>query len=245
MASAKRLVAAGVAALLIGLVLTFPARIAYQWFAPGEITLSGISGSVWNGAAAQGSAAGMFLSDITWRFRPLSLLRLKAGYAVTARLPSGFVETGITIGTGNSVQFDDLAAAVPLASLDSLLPMTGVSGDLNLQFSKLVLTDGFPTEAEGAVGVSGLLLRALSDTALGDYRAQLTTDDGVITGTVEDLSGVLDVSGDLVVDPDRTYSFVGQVAAGADAPAAVNEQLRFLGSPDQQGRREFRFEGSL
>ena len=245
MANGKRLIAAGVAALIIGLVLTFPARIAYQWFAPEQIALSGISGSVWSGAATQGSAAGLFLSDITWRFRPLSLLRLKVGYAVAATLPSGFVETGVAIGAGNRVQLDDLAAAVPFASLGSLLPVSGISGDLSLQFSNLVFAGGFPMEAEGTVGISGLVLEAVSATALGDYRAQLQADDGVITGTVEDVSGVLDVSGTLVVDRDRAYSFIGQVATGRNAPAAVNEQLRFLGSPDQQGRREFRFEGTL
>jgi general secretion pathway protein N len=242
----KRLVAVGVAALIVGLVLTFPARIAYQWFAPGQVALSGISGSVWSGAAAQGSAAGLFLSDITWSFRPLSLLRLKPGYAITAKLPSGFFETGIAIGSGSSVQFDDLTAVVALSSLpESLLPMPGVGGDLNLQFSTLVLTGGSPTEVEGTAGVSGLVLPALAATALGDYRVQVQTEDGVITGTVEDVSGVLDVNGRLVVDRDKAFSFIGHVAGGPNAPSAVNDQLRFLGSPDQQGRREFRFEGTL
>src|SRR5690554_236155 len=123
----KRLIAAGVAALIVGLLVTFPARIAYQWFAPAQIALSGISGSVWSGAAAQGSAAGIFLSDVTWSFRPSSLLRLKAGYAVAARLPSGFFETGIAVGAGNSVRFEDLTAVVALSSLpDTLLPIAGV-----------------------------------------------------------------------------------------------------------------------
>src|SRR5690606_358721 len=177
---------------------------------------------------------------------PLSLLRLKAGYDVTAKLPSGFFETGIAVGAGSNVRFDDLQAVFPLSSLpDSLLPVAGVDGDLNLQFSTLVLTDGAPTEVQGTAGVSGLVLRAVSATALGDYRAQLQTDDGVITGTVEDVSGVLDINGDLVLDRDKAYSFVGHVAAGPNAPSAVNDQLRFLGSPDQQGRREFRFEGTL
>jgi hypothetical protein len=67
----------------------------------------------------------------------------------------------------------------------------------------------------------------------------------VISGVVEDLSGVLDVSGTFVLNRDRTYSFVGQVAANANAPDTVLEQLRFLGSPDERGRREFRFEGRL
>jgi general secretion pathway protein N len=245
MASAKRLIAVGVAALVLGLVATFPARIAYQWFAPDELALSGISGSIWNGAATQGSAGGLYLSELVWRFRPLSLFSLKARYAVSGRLPSGFIESNVAFGPGGRVYLDDLATAIPLAYFNPLLPMTGIEGEISVQFRRLVLADGFPIVADGTANVSGLILRALAPSALGDFRAILQTNDGVISAVVEDVSGVLDVTGNLVLQSDRTYSFVGQVAANANAPAAVVEQLRFLGSPDPQGRREFRFEGSL
>lgn len=245
MASVKRLIAVGAAALVAALVVTFPARIAYQWFAPDELTLSGISGSVWNGAAAQGSVAGLFLSDISWRFRPLSLAGLKVGYAVAARVPSGFVESDVAFGAGGRVHFNELAAAVSLSSLASLLPDGGIEGDFSLQLDVLVLEGGFPTRVDGTVGISGLILRALSPTALGNYRAVLQTEDGRVSAALEDVSGVLDLSGNLVLERNRAYSFAGKVAATAEAPAAVNEQLRYLGSPDAEGRREFRFEGSL
>jgi general secretion pathway protein N len=245
MASAKRLIAVGVAALVLGLIATFPARIAYQWFAPGELALSGISGSIWNGAATQLSAGGLYLSELTWRFRPVSLLGLKAGYAVSGRVPSGFLESNVAFGPGGHVYLDDLTAAIPLAYFDPLLPMTGIAGDAGVQFRRLTLADGFPVTADGTVNISGLILRALAPSALGDFRAVFQTNDGVISAVVEDVSGVLDVNGNLVLQSDGTYSFVGQVAPTANVPAAVVEQLRFLGSPDPQGRREFRFEGSL
>ncbi|HEX6260331.1 MAG TPA: type II secretion system protein N, partial [Woeseiaceae bacterium] len=243
MAYGKRLIAAGVAALVVGLAVTFPARVAYQWFAPDEINLSGITGSVWNGAATQGSAAGLFLSDLTWRFRPLALFGLKAGYTVAARLPSGFLESDVAIGAGNRVQLDNLAAVIPLTALGPLLPVPGIGGDMNLQFNRLVINDGFPTHADGTVSISDLLLRALSPNALGDFRVVLQTDDDVIRGMVEDVSGVLRVNGSAILNRDRTYSFVGQVAPTASTPAAIVDELRFLGSPDEQGWREFRFEG--
>lgn len=245
MASGKRLIAVGVAALVVGLVATFPARIAYQWFAPAGLTLSGISGSVWNGKAAQGSAAGMFLTDLTWQFRPLSLLSLKAGYAVSASLPSGFIETDVAFRAGNRIAFSDLATAVPLATFAPLLPLAGIEGDISLQLKRLVLVDGFPAAADGTVSISGLVLRALSRSALGDYRAELQTGDGAIGVVVEDVSGVLDMDGNLVLQDDGNYSFVGKVAAKADASSAIVEQIGLLGRPDPQGRREFRFEGTL
>jgi general secretion pathway protein N len=244
-ASGKRLIAVGVAALVAGLVANFPARVAYHWFAPDELALSGISGSVWNGAAAQGSAGGLFLSELTWRFRALSVFGLKAGYAVSARLPSGFVESDLAVGAGGRMYLNNVAIGVPLASFGSVLPIAGIEGDISIQFSRLVLAGGVPVEADGIVGISGLVLRALAPSALGDYRAVLQTNDGVISAVVEDVAGVLDVDGNLILQSDGSYSFVGQVAPDANAPAAVVEQLRLLGSPDPQGRREFRFEGSL
>lgn len=245
MSSAGRLLAVGAAALVIGLLATFPARIAYQWFAPHDLALSGISGSIWNGAASQGSAGGLYLSELTWRFRPLALFRLKAGYTVSGRLPPGFVETNVAFGPGGRVHLEDLATAIPLAYLHALSPVAGIEGDMSVQFRRLTLAGGFPVAAEGTVNVSGLILRALTPTALGDFRAVFQTDDGIISAIVEDISGVLDVNGNLVLQSDRTYSFIGQVAPAANAPAAVVQQLRYLGSPDAQGRREFRFEGSL
>jgi general secretion pathway protein N len=245
MPSGRRLIAVGAAALVVGLVVAFPARIAYQWFAPDDLALSGISGSIWNGTATQGSAGGLYLSELTWRFRPSSLFGLKAGYAISGRLPAGFVDTNVAFGPGGRVYLDDLASAIPLAYFNALMPQAGVEGDMNVQFRRLTLAEGLPVTAEGTVSVSGLILRALGPSALGDFRAVFQTDDGVISATVEDVSGVLDVNGNLVLQSDRSYSFVGQVAPRANAPAAVVEQLRYLGSPDPQGRREFRFEGSL
>lgn len=243
--SGRVLVAVGLAALLAGLVAMFPARVAYQWFAPPQLSLSGISGSVWSGTAAQGSVAGLFVSDVTWSFRPLALFRLALGYDIAARLPGGFIESDVDVGPGGEVRFSDLAATLPLASLQSAFRLEGIDAELALQFDNVVLEDGFPSELDGSVGLSKLVLRALSPAALGDYRADLQTNDGTITGTVEDVSGVLDLSGNMSLDGNRAYSLIGHVAANAGAPASVTEQLRFLGSPDQQGRREFRFEGSL
>ena len=74
MKNTKRLVLAGIITFVVGLIITFPARVAYQWFAPAELKLNGISGSIWRGTATQGSAKGIYLTDINWSFRPLGLI---------------------------------------------------------------------------------------------------------------------------------------------------------------------------
>lgn len=70
----KRLIIVGLITLIVIMLATFPARVAYHWFAPVELRLSGIAGSVWNGSAVEGVAGGAYIRNIAWRFKPLSLL---------------------------------------------------------------------------------------------------------------------------------------------------------------------------
>lgn len=242
----KLLAAAGIAAFLLALLVTMPARVAYHWLAPAELKLSGISGSVWSGRAAEGAAAGIYFNDLSWQFRPTSLLTGKAASAVSARPAGGTLETDVAVALfGSNLLLRDLDADLPLDVFSMIVPMEGVSGNLGLRFSRIRMADGIPTEAAGTLRIMNLVLRPLSNRALGDYRAVFETGDEGITATVEDVSGVLDLAGTAALEADRSYIFTGKVAAMPDAPSAVVQQLQFLGSADAQGRRDFRFEGSL
>lgn len=245
MASPKRLILAGIATLIIGLISTFPARVAYQWFAPGELKLGGISGSIWRGAAAQGSAGGVYLTNIKWRFRPLGLLTGKLQFATSGNPASGFFDADIALGAGGSFTLSDVAAAVPLSALADAFPLSGIEGDVSLQFEELVIKGGVPVEATGTINIANLVSRYLAPTPLGDFRAEFQTADDGILGSVEAVSGVLELAGTIRLTQDRNYKFVGQVAAKPNAPLSITQQLQFLGTPNSRGQREFRLEGQL
>lgn len=245
MASPKRLILAGIATLIIGLISTFPARVAYQWFAPGELKLGGISGSIWRGAAAQGSAGGVYLTNIKWRFRPLGLLTGKLQFATSGNPASGFFDADIALGAGGSFTLSDVAAAVPLSALADAFPLSGIEGDVSLQFEELVIKGGVPVEATGTINIANLVSRYLAPTPLGDFRAEFQTADDGILGSVEAVSGVLELAGTIRLTQDRNFKFVGQVAAKPNAPLSITQQLQFLGTPNSRGQREFRLEGQL
>lgn len=242
----RLLAAAGIAVFLIALLVTLPARVAYHGFAPAELRLSGLSGTVWNGSAAQGTAAGLYFRDLAWEFRPTSLLTGKAAYTVSARPAGGMLEAYVATGLfGGNLLLRDLDATLPLDVFSGIVPLEGVSGNLALRFDRIRMENGIPTEATGILHITNLVLRPLDRRTLGDYRAVFETGDEGIIGTFEDISGVLDIEGNAALRTDRSYSFTGRVAAAPEAPSALVQQLQFLGSADAQGRREFRFEGSL
>ncbi len=245
MRNTKRLILAGIATFVIGLVITFPARVAYQWFAPAELRLGGISGSIWRGTAAQGTAGGVYLADINWSFRPLALLRGKLEFATSSKLASGFFDAKIAIGVGGNLTFSDVAGALTLDTLTAILPLSGIEGDVSVQFEEIIIENGVPVAATGTINIGNLVSRLLSPSRLGDYRVEFQTNDDGILGSVEAISGVLDLGGTIKLTRDRNYEFVGKVAARPNAPLSIAQQLQFLGSPDSQGKREFRIEGQL
>ena len=60
-----------------------------------------------------------------------------------------------------------------------------------------------------------------------------------------DTDGIIDLAGSLQISPDRSYQFIAQLAAKADTPASVKQQMQFLGSPNERGQHELRLEGQL
>jgi general secretion pathway protein N len=241
----KRLIITGLLVFLLVLVATFPARVAYRWLAPAELQLSGIEGSLWSGRAAQAMAAGAYFTDISWRLIPQSLLSGELAYAATARPASGSLAADVSIGATGELIIENLVGTLPLDLAHPAFQANGIGGDLDLQFTQLTLIDSVPVAAEGVLTVSNLFVRDLSAAVIGDIEAEFRTMDGRMTATVSDLSGVIEVSGDFVVEASRSYRLTGLVRARPDAPPSIEQQLQFLGSPDNAGMRPFRFEGSL
>ena len=241
----KRLVFLGILAFFGVLLATFPARVAYNWAAPAELQLSGISGSIWNGSAAEGIAGGAYVQNISWQFNPVSLLTGTLGFKTRSNPGSGSMIAEVAVSPAGNLTLSNLAGNLPLDLVHPAFQQSGIRGDITLQFETVVISDGIPILAEGSVTVTDFFVPDLSSSRIGDFRAEVRTDDGKITGSVEDLSGVLDVTGTISLRQDGYYSFIGQVAATPMTPPSIVDQLRFLGSANQRGQHEFRFEGQL
>ena len=114
----KALVTAGIAVFALGLVLNFPVRVAYHWFAPDTLQLNGLSGSLWRGSAAEGLVGNVYLRNIAWRFRPLALLGGKIGVDASADPPSGFLEARVAVSPTGTVTFRDVNGTLALQAFE-------------------------------------------------------------------------------------------------------------------------------
>jgi general secretion pathway protein N len=241
----KRLVIVGILVFFAVLLATFPARVAYNWFAPAELQLSGIAGSVWNGSAAEGRAAGAYIRNINWQFRPSALLSGKLGFRTRSNPASGTLNADVGISPGGDLFLSRLSGNLPLDLLHPAMQQNGIRGDIALAFDTVVIRNGIPVVAEGSVTVSDFYVPDMSSARLGDFRADFQTNDDAVVGSIEDVSAVLDVAGTISLNQDGLYTFIGQVAPTPLTPQSVVNQLRFLGSANERGQHEFRFEGQL
>ena len=241
----KRLIIAGLLVFLVVLFVTFPARVAYQWLAPPEVKLSGITGSIWRGNAVEGIAGGAYVRNVSWEIQPGSLFKGQVAFKASANPGSGILTATIAAKADGSLVISDLNGSVPLDLVHQTFQQNGIRGDVILQFATLTINNGLPVEADGSVTIADFFVPLLSASRIGDFRADFQSSNGGITGTVQDLSGVLDVEGTIELRSDRSYVFIGQVAPTAETPPSITNQLVFLGSPNNRGQRQFRFEGQL
>ena len=241
----SRLVIIGAITLLVGLLVMFPARVAYHWVAPPGVALSGIDGSIWRGQAREGEVGGIYLRNVNWRMQPLALFRAKLGYAVEADAASGFVAGIATIGMGGSAALQDLTASLSLRDFQGLVRMPGLDGMVNLQFERLEFENGIPVAADGNLQVANLRAPLIYRAPIGGFRAEFFTQESGVMASVEDTDAVVDIAGSLSLSTDRTYQFLAQVAPKSDTPADLKEQMRFLGTANERGQYELRLEGQL
>ncbi|MGB5412115.1 MAG: type II secretion system protein N [Woeseiaceae bacterium] len=245
MRSRMRLILVAVATFLLGVVLLFPARVAYHLLPEGLVAASGVEGTVWRGRVSALSSNGIYVSNVSWRFRPMRLLSGELAYAMKADVMSGFVTTDVGFGFGGKVRLRDLNAAIPAQLLQSSLNLPGLTGSIAATFERLSFDGDLPVAADGNVEIINLVAPRVFRGALGGYKAEFFTQNNGIGASVEDTDGIVDVAGSLTITADRNYQFIGQIAPKENTPANMRQQLRVLGSPDERGQYPMRLEGVL
>lgn len=240
----RRLIVAGLLTLLVGIVVTFPARIALDWFAPADLVVQGAQGTIWSGSAVGAQVAGLYVSDLQWRMRPLRVFTGELAYRVEGVPGSGFLEADVALGLGGDVAVRELVASVSLAGFRTLIGVPGLDGDATLRIDRLLLQDGAPAAADGTIEVANLLLPELTALPIGGYRGEFFTQQDGIVAALEDTDGDLDIAGSFRLAPDGAYQLIVQIVPKPQATATVRERLRQIPA-NERGQHELRIEGQF
>lgn len=246
-------IALGAGAYIAFALASFPAAVAYHWFAPEALRLSGISGTAWSGSAALGSVPGLALTDLRFSLSAPSLLLGRLAGRLEARLDDGFVDAG-AVATFGRLRLEGVQVSTRVATLAGFVPIGDARGALSISLDELVLVDGWPVNAIGSVRIGQLAVPPLVSTRgtglveIGSFTIELMDSGGQgIVGTLDDTGGPLEVvDGTLTLDLDRRYELRGLVRARENASEELVQGVTMMTrEPNADGLRPFDFPGSL
>ncbi len=237
-------------AALLAFAAIILARLPASWVVPASgkssIGCSGVDGTLWSG-----SCSGLFVQrkpvgDLTWELRPLRLFAGRLAAHVTLVSPLAHGSADAEVGMHDYLLAQNVDADVPLdpALMPGLPPK--LRGQSHLALTRVVLVKGALQELQGRIEVHDLMDLDGRATRLGSYAVTFAPTEGDPSGVIQDLDGPLSVTGTLLlIGKGSGFKVEGTVAPKPGAPAELTDNLRYLGSPDAAGRRQFSLEGTF
>lgn len=182
------------------------ARIPASWGAwlitnSGEVGISGVSGTLWQGRAGMASihidGRDYSLGELTWQLQPLSLLRLNPCARLTTHLERQQIEGTACASAGGSFTLRDTRINAPASLVQEMAPDTRLDGQLSAHIQRLQLREQRLEALDGNLSWTGARLHNGQNwISLGSFAAELSpTEQGHILANIFSLEGPIDLAG--------------------------------------------------
>jgi general secretion pathway protein N len=227
-------------------IATLPASLLVARL-PAELTLQGVGGSVWHGAADSVRLRAVELGALRWDLDAPALLRGRLEYEVALERADGYLRGRVAATPGGTLLAHDLRLALPVGALSAVSSANGWRGNLTGTVQSARVAAGWPTALVGQFEVAQLRPPG-STLEVGSYTLEFSPGSGTaarLVGLVRDHEAPLVVRAQLAISSDRSYVLEGEVTPRPQAPPEVVNAIAFLGAPDAAGRRSFTVTGTF
>jgi general secretion pathway protein N len=240
---------ATVLVLLVVVVVTFPAAVAWRWWGDRvpDLTLQGISGTVWNGTATRVAVRGQALGRMQWQIPVGRLLGGDPGVSIDLSGPGMKLKGDIARAPGGGVAISGLSAEAEAGWLGPALaiPELEPTGLLATDGASLVLSpNGLPRGIDATIEWRNAGVRGQVVARLGTLVIEAHGKDGRIEASVADRGdGDVEVLGGAVIDQGVYRSETILIPRVTEGP--VIEALQWVGAPRPEGGRLLVVEGRI
>ena len=216
---------------LLFAVIQLPATVAVNWLSPQGATISGVSGSAWNGQAGSITTNVATLSEVRWSLKPWKLLLLKASAEVNAKVAGGAIRTQVDSSLfGNSGSASDLRGVLKLEQFSQMLQLPiSLSGNAGLRFDELGWSDGALVSAQGEIQFASVS-EPTSGTRLGNFSMVFTPDNDATRAVISDTDALFKLNGTLLLNPDRSFALDANIEPTNKTPATIGQAATMLGA---------------
>jgi general secretion pathway protein N len=230
---------------LLAFALVLIARLPAAWVLPakGGFTCVSVEGTLWSGGCGSLSVGREPVGDLSWELHPLALLTGKLAAHLTLVRQSANAVADVELGLGGHLTARNVRADLPLEP--TLLPglPPNLRGQAHVDLALARVQGNTLKELKGTLEAHDLQDVAGNRTVLGNYAVTFPGGEPPV-GQFKDLGGPLAVEGTIRLSP-QGYEVQGLVAPRQGAAPELLDNLRFLGSPDQSGRRAFSLSGTF
>jgi general secretion pathway protein N len=243
-----RLVALGVGAYLLVLVATFPAARVSRMLLDqdADLSLNGVSGSVFSGKAAQLVYQGLDIGPVHWQFRPFALLLGRVDYRIELTSPAnhGHLIVGKTL-TGRTNIHDIDMELLPDRLVNHYSPVTvDTSGTVHLVFETFNPGADYSGEVSGQLEWRDAAILEPMNLVLGQLALDAVTEDGELVGRVTN-GGELGASGELALSAAYVYRVKLLLHPGNDVSADTLDMFDLFAQRQPNGDYRIDMSGQL
>ncbi|MCB1756845.1 MAG: type II secretion system protein N [Gammaproteobacteria bacterium] len=245
----------GLLAYLVFMLLLFPASPVIKRFNLAPLTLSGISGPLWNGEVAAVEAPNnvmptgpdkFLLEDLSWRVAPLQLFTGAGAAKVGFNAYGGAGSALVAQGLGGDTTVSDLHYQSTGSALNVLLdPFLKIGGELELEVSRLVLRDQLLQSFDGTLRWRNATLEVPTEAKLGDLLMTVTPSGEKHTAEISSSGGDLALSGKVDVEKNGNFQTDITIKPSPAAPRELTDMLRGMARPSSDGSFRIRRNGNV
>ncbi len=227
--------ALGIAAYVVTLALTAPARLVTERL-PAQIQLTAPQGTVWSGRVARVRLGDFELDGVRWRLQPWRVLLGDLGLRLSVDQAGLSGEGALILGLSR-MRIRDTRLQGDARVLGPYLEPYGVEaqGGLTLEIASLSGTREGPDAAQGKLSWRDARLTRPASVRLGEVSVTLSQERDTALATLSNRGGELRLDGTLTIKPGWQYSGQIRIEPTPATPKDVREGLRYLGRVDAKG----------
>ena len=241
----KKQVLVSLFALLLMLILQFPAITAINSINKNNLKVNGVNGTVWKGSASEISSNEIYLRQTKWKIAPSELLKGNLTFDISTYPFNGQLKFNLILDLMNNLSATDIKGNFPNNILEIIAPFLGVSSEIAMNIKSLSLNNKDINQLEGQILLNNLVMKGISNRVLGSYKIDLFERNGEIYGSIDDVSGEVDIAATMSLTLSGKYIIDGAVSEKQNTSNQVRTILSFLGAENENGQRSFRFEGEI
>lgn len=229
----------GIIAYCVFLISSIPAAPVIGMFKDRiPVTITNVSGSLWNGQANIIITNKLILNNVQWSFLPLRLLLAKAAVNVNAEFNSNPMNSRLSVGLSGNLAVDELSMKLDATDVASLLvlPLGELSGEFLLRINNAIFQPGSVPRIDGTVNWLRAAVTVAETADLGNVSIVIDeNDDSPLTASISNKGGQLLLSGNLTTDEMGEYALKLTMKPNASASGNLVNSLAMFAKKQPNG----------